>query len=45
MTPPVVTITSLGNGATVTGTVTVSAKATDALGVASMMLYVAPIER
>jgi hypothetical protein len=38
-TPPVVTITSPANGATVKGTVTISAKATDNVGVASMMLY------
>lgn len=37
--PPVVTITSPVNGATVTGSVTISAKATDDVAVASLTLY------
>lgn len=39
-TPPVVTITSPGNGATVTGTITVGAQATDSVGIASLTLSI-----
>jgi len=38
--PPVVTITSPSNGATVSGTVNVAATATDNVGVTEMILYV-----
>ena len=37
--PPIVTIINPGNGASVTGTVTIKAQATDNLGVSSLMLY------